>query len=46
MTTPVPAAWPYDKPQFIILNLAFGGDWGGSKGVDIKSFPGIFISIM
>jgi beta-glucanase (GH16 family) len=32
-------AWPYDKPQFIILNLAFGGDWGGSKGVDIKSLP-------
>jgi beta-glucanase (GH16 family) len=33
------AAWPYDKPQFIILNLAFGGDWGGSKGVDIKTLP-------
>lgn len=33
------ASWPYDKPQFIILNLAFGGDWGGSKGVDIKSLP-------
>jgi beta-glucanase (GH16 family) len=32
-------AWPYDKPQFIILNLAFGGDWGGTKGVDIKSLP-------
>ena len=32
-------AWPYDKPQFIILNLAFGGDWGGSKGVDTKSLP-------
>lgn len=33
------AAWPYDKPQFIILNLAFGGDWGGAKGVDIHSLP-------
>ena len=33
------ATWPYDKPQFIILNLAFGGDWGGSKGVNIKSLP-------
>jgi len=33
------ASWPYDKAQFIILNLAFGGDWGGSKGVDIKSLP-------
>lgn len=33
------AAWPFDKPQFIILNLAFGGDWGGAKGVDIRSLP-------
>ena len=31
--------WPYDKPQFIILNLAFGGDWGGSKGVATNSLP-------
>jgi beta-glucanase (GH16 family) len=33
------ATWPFDKPQFIILNLAFGGDWGGSKGVSLKEFP-------
>jgi beta-glucanase (GH16 family) len=33
------ASWPYDKAQFLILNLAFGGDWGGSKGVDILSLP-------
>ena len=33
------ASWPYDKPQFIILNLAFGGDWGGAKGVNINSLP-------
>ena len=32
-------SWPYDAPQFIILNLAFGGDWGGAKGVNIKSLP-------
>ncbi len=32
-------AWPYDKPQFIILNLAFGGDWGASKGVSLRQFP-------
>jgi len=32
-------AWPYDKPQFIILNLAFGGDWGGTKGVNLNSLP-------
>ena len=33
------ASWPYDKPQFIILNLAFGGDWGGAKGVSLPSLP-------
>jgi len=32
-------AWPFDQPQFIILNLAFGGDWGGAKGVDLKTLP-------
>lgn len=26
--------WPYDKPFFVLLNLAFGGDWGGAKGID------------
>jgi beta-glucanase (GH16 family) len=31
--------WPYDKPQYIILNLAFGGDWGGAQGVDLSSLP-------
>lgn len=31
--------WPFNKPQFIILNLAFGGDWGASKGVSLKDFP-------
>ena len=33
------AYWPFDKPQFIILNLAFGGDWGGSKGVSMNALP-------
>jgi len=33
------ASWPYDKPQFIILNLAFGGDWGGAKGVSLPTLP-------
>jgi beta-glucanase (GH16 family) len=37
------AAWPFDKPQFLILNLAFGGDWGGSKGVNIASLPQTFL---
>ncbi len=33
------SSWPFDKPQFIILNLAFGGDWGGAHGVAIDSLP-------
>jgi len=33
------ASWPFDKPQFLILNLAFGGDWGGSHGVNLNALP-------
>ena len=33
------AAWPYDKEQYLILNLAIGGDWGGQKGIDDSRFP-------
>ncbi len=32
-------AWPYDTNQFLILNLAIGGDWGGQKGIDDSIFP-------
>lgn len=31
--------WPYDAPFYVILNLAWGGDWGGSKGVDESKLP-------
>ena len=31
--------WPYDKPEFLILNFAIGGGWGGAKGVDDTIFP-------
>jgi len=27
-------AWPFKDPQNIILNLAMGGGWGGSQGMD------------
>lgn len=30
-------AWPFDKPQFLILNIAIGGDLGGT--VDDSIFP-------
>ena len=26
--------WPFNTPQNIILNLAVGGGWGGTKGID------------
>ncbi len=32
-------AWPFDKDQFLILNLAIGGAWGGAKGIDESIFP-------
>lgn len=32
-------AWPFDQAQYLILNLAIGGTWGGQKGVDEAAFP-------
>ncbi len=29
--------WPFDKPYYIILNLAIGGNWGGE--IDNNIFP-------
>ncbi len=31
--------WPFDIDYYLILNLAFGGGWGGAEGVDIASLP-------
>ncbi|MBL7816538.1 MAG: family 16 glycosylhydrolase [Saprospiraceae bacterium] len=31
--------WPFDKPQYLLLNLAIGGNWGGEKGIDESIFP-------
>lgn len=33
------STWPFDKPFYLILNLAWGGDWGGAMGVDESSLP-------
>ena len=33
------AEWPFDSPQYLILNIAVGGDWGGQRGVDDTIFP-------
>ena len=33
------AAWPFDQPEFLILNVAIGGSWGGQQGIDDALFP-------
>ena len=33
------AEWPFESPQFLILNVAVGGDWGGQMGVNDSIFP-------
>lgn len=33
------ARWPFDKPFYLILNLAVGGSWGAQKGIDDAAFP-------
>lgn len=32
-------AWPFFTDFYIILNLAWGGDWGGQQGVDESALP-------
>lgn len=34
-----PRDWPYEQPYYLILNLAIGGPWAGSKGIDTASAP-------
>jgi len=33
------AEWPFDKRFHLILNVAFGGAWGGAKGIDNSCLP-------
>ncbi len=32
-------AWPFDRPFYLILNIAVGGMWGGQQGVDPEQYP-------
>jgi len=34
--------WPFDKPFYIKLNLAWGGNWGGAEGVDENFLPATY----
>lgn len=35
--------WPFDKEFYLILNLAYGGTWGGYAGVDDTKLPHQFL---
>ena len=39
MSTPTYECWPFDRRMHLLINLAFGGDWGGARGVDDSCFP-------
>ena len=32
-------AWPFNKPQYLILNLAIGGSWGAQQGIADDLLP-------
>lgn len=32
-------AWPFDNPFYVILNVAWGGVWGGQQGVNEAALP-------
>lgn len=34
--------WPFNAPFYLKLNLAWGGDWGGSQGVDETKLPATY----
>ena len=31
--------WPFDRRMHLLVNLAFGGTWGGNMGIDEKCLP-------
>lgn len=37
--TPDDENWPFHRPQYILLNIAVGGAWGGQEGVNDAIFP-------
>lgn len=34
--------WPFNKPFYLKLNLAWGGNWGGAQGVDETKLPATY----
>ncbi|MFY9153857.1 MAG: family 16 glycosylhydrolase [Prolixibacteraceae bacterium] len=37
-----PRVWPFNKLFHMILNFAYGGDWGGQQGLDDTKLPNKF----
>ena len=35
--------WPYNKMFYMILNLAYGGEWGAQQGIDNTKLPHKFL---
>lgn len=33
------AEWPFDHPEYLKINFAFGGDWGAHDGTDDSKLP-------
>lgn len=31
--------WPFDQPMYLLLNIAYGGNWGGMKGLEPDKLP-------
>jgi len=31
--------WPFNRRFYLIMNIAYGGDWGGAKGLDPGQLP-------
>jgi beta-glucanase (GH16 family) len=31
--------WPFDQSFYLILNIAYGGNWGGAKGLEPDKLP-------
>lgn len=31
--------WPFDKKFYLLMNIAYGGNWGGMKGVHPEELP-------
>jgi hypothetical protein len=34
--------WPFNKPFYLKLNLAWGGNWGGYEGIDESCLPAVY----